>query len=148
ALRHACLAVDAVLRVDVQHLLILPEALDRADGHAIGVLAVVARLANDVSHRNSPFSEWGPTWGQTRGLIEKPTSSIAISPVGVQRLLSPKAPFFIASYGAVLLQYQHTRPHPGSTPGPQPWPLSESIARVAARHSTSRLSLPPGNSST
>src|SRR4029450_13384446 len=38
ALRHARLAVDAVGRVDVQHLLVLVETLHRADGYAVGVL--------------------------------------------------------------------------------------------------------------
>src|SRR5438067_5880820 len=42
ALGNARLAVDAVGRVDVEHLLILVEALYREDGHAIGVLAIVA----------------------------------------------------------------------------------------------------------
>ena len=55
AFRHARLAVDAVDRVDVQHHVVLVEALDRADGHAIGVLAVVARFANGVRHDSHPF---------------------------------------------------------------------------------------------
>ena len=50
ALRHARLAVDAVLRIDVQHHIVLIEALDRADGHAIGVLAIVTRFANSMRH--------------------------------------------------------------------------------------------------
>jgi hypothetical protein len=39
--------------MDVKHLLPFVEALDRADVHAVGVLAVEARRANDVSH--GPF---------------------------------------------------------------------------------------------
>src|SRR5262245_33934094 len=50
ALRDARLAVDAVLRVDVEHHLVLVEALYRADDAAVGVLTVVARRGDDVSH--------------------------------------------------------------------------------------------------
>src|SRR5262249_48325107 len=50
ALRHARLAVDAVHRVDVQHHVVHPEALHGADDRAVGVLAVIARLTNSVSH--------------------------------------------------------------------------------------------------
>src|SRR5262245_55031145 len=63
ALRHAGAAVDAVLRVDVQHPLVLVEALHRTDGHAVGVLAVVARLGDDVTHvapfRFAPWKLFG-----------------------------------------------------------------------------------------
>src|SRR5262249_19615137 len=52
--RYAAAAVDAVLRVDVQHHLVLIEALDRTNGHAVGVLAIVARLGDDVAH-TGPF---------------------------------------------------------------------------------------------
>src|SRR5207302_2044042 len=61
-LRHTRLTVDAVLRIDVQHHVILPEALDRADRHAVSVLAVVARLANSMRHVRStcsPPEVWG-----------------------------------------------------------------------------------------
>src|SRR5262249_29959256 len=68
ALRHARLAVDAVGRVDVEHLLVLVEALDRANGNAIGVLAVVAGLANGVGHRNRVLSrEWTHPASAPRG---------------------------------------------------------------------------------
>src|SRR5262245_46529131 len=50
AFRHAGLAVDAVVRIDVQHLLVLVEALHRTDDAAVGVLAVVTRSSDDVSH--------------------------------------------------------------------------------------------------
>jgi hypothetical protein len=44
-----------VLRIDVEHLLILIEALTRTNGHAIGVLAIAARLANDEGHKLFSF---------------------------------------------------------------------------------------------
>src|SRR5262245_8210741 len=50
AFRHARLAVDAVVGVDDEHVPPLVEALAGADRHAVGVLAVDARLANDVGH--------------------------------------------------------------------------------------------------
>src|SRR5262249_4910698 len=50
AFRHAGLAVDAVVRIDVQHLFALVEALHRADRHTVGVLAAVTGLANDERH--------------------------------------------------------------------------------------------------
>ena len=50
ALRDAGLAVDALVRVDVEHLGPFVEAIDRADDHAVGVLAVEAGLGDDVSH--------------------------------------------------------------------------------------------------
>src|SRR5262249_28193958 len=50
ALGDAGLAVDAFLRVDVEHLRPFVEAVDRAYDHAIGVFAVEAGLGDDVSH--------------------------------------------------------------------------------------------------
>src|SRR5258708_6744113 len=50
AFRHAGLAVDAVVRVDVQHLLALVEALHRADRDTVGVLAAVTGLGDDEGH--------------------------------------------------------------------------------------------------
>jgi hypothetical protein len=41
--------------MDVEHPLPFIEALDRADYHAIGVLAVVAGLANYVGHKATLF---------------------------------------------------------------------------------------------
>ena len=55
-LRHARFTVNAVDRVDIQHHVILPEAFDRADDAAIGVLAIVARLADSVSHTEQILS--------------------------------------------------------------------------------------------
>jgi len=43
-------AVDAVHGIDVEHHVVLVEALDRTDHAAVGVLAIEARLANGVSH--------------------------------------------------------------------------------------------------
>src|SRR5262245_14288892 len=54
ALGHACFAVDAVIRINVEHLLVLVETLHRTDDATIGVLAVVTRGSDDVSHE----SEW------------------------------------------------------------------------------------------
>src|SRR5205823_11475833 len=48
ALRDARPAINALVRVDIEHLLILIEAIGRADGDAIGVLAIVARLGDDT----------------------------------------------------------------------------------------------------
>src|SRR5262249_40413627 len=67
ALRHARLAVDAVGRVDVEHLLVLVEALHRADRDAVGVLAVVAGLADGVGHRTVVLSRCGPGGGPSPG---------------------------------------------------------------------------------
>src|SRR4030095_16615423 len=50
ALRDARLAVDAVFRVDVEHHLVLVEALYRADDATVGVLAVVTGRGDDVGH--------------------------------------------------------------------------------------------------
>jgi hypothetical protein len=50
ALRNTGLAVDALIRMDIEHLCAFIEAIDRADNDAIGVLAVEARLGDNVSH--------------------------------------------------------------------------------------------------
>src|SRR5262245_5317014 len=50
ACRHAGLAVDAFIRVDVENLLPLVEALYRANDDAVRVLAAKAGLANNVGH--------------------------------------------------------------------------------------------------
>src|SRR5262249_59924368 len=60
AFGHARLAIDAIIRVDPKHHVVLVEALHRADRDAVGILAVVTRLANGVSHRLSgPFFQPG-----------------------------------------------------------------------------------------
>src|SRR5215831_9628531 len=46
-LGNARLAVDAFLRVDIERLFTLMEALARADDNAVGVLAANARFGND-----------------------------------------------------------------------------------------------------
>ena len=43
-------AVDAVVRVDVEHRVVLVEALHRADDAAVGVFALVAAFGDDVRH--------------------------------------------------------------------------------------------------
>src|SRR5690606_32948968 len=51
-------AVDALLRVDVEHLPVLVlavDAVDRADVHARRVLGADAGLGDDVRHPRSPF---------------------------------------------------------------------------------------------
>jgi hypothetical protein len=50
ALRNTGLAVDALIRMDIEHLCPFIEAIDRADNDTIGVLAVEARLGDNVSH--------------------------------------------------------------------------------------------------
>src|SRR5688500_17877667 len=61
ALRHTGLTVDAVGGVDVEHLFIDVEALDGADGHAIGVLTIVTGLTDGVRHDKSvPFWPTSP----------------------------------------------------------------------------------------
>jgi hypothetical protein len=47
---HARFAVNALIRVDVQHLIPFVEALDGANDHTVGVLAAETGLANDVCH--------------------------------------------------------------------------------------------------
>jgi hypothetical protein len=56
ALRNTCFTIDTIDRVDVKHRLILVETLHRADDNTIGVLAIMARLANGVSHARSILS--------------------------------------------------------------------------------------------
>jgi len=46
----ASITIKAVERIDVKHRFVLVEALCRAHDYAIGVLAIVTRLANDVRH--------------------------------------------------------------------------------------------------
>ncbi len=50
ALGNACLAVDTLLGVDVEHLIAFVEALDWANDDAIGVFASRAGLGNNMSH--------------------------------------------------------------------------------------------------
>jgi hypothetical protein len=50
AFGNTCFAIDALIRVDVEHLFALIKALDRTDDDAVGILAGKARLRNHVSH--------------------------------------------------------------------------------------------------
>jgi hypothetical protein len=56
AFRHASLAVNAIHRVNVEHHLVLPEALHRADDNAIGIFAIPARSADEESPVRGPLS--------------------------------------------------------------------------------------------
>jgi hypothetical protein len=53
--RDTSTAIDALGWIDVKLIVILIEAVDRTDHHAIGVLAVVTRLANDQGHESFSF---------------------------------------------------------------------------------------------
>jgi hypothetical protein len=56
ALGDAGFAVDAVIGVNVEHRIVLIEALDRANNATISVLAIVASFGDDVGHRGKiPF---------------------------------------------------------------------------------------------
>src|SRR5262245_48604503 len=55
ALDSALVAVDAIIRADVQHLLAFVEAIARADRHAIGILATKAGRRHNVSHFAASF---------------------------------------------------------------------------------------------
>jgi hypothetical protein len=50
ALGYARTAVNAVVWVDVKHLIAFPKAISRAHDHAVGVFAAEARLGNDERH--------------------------------------------------------------------------------------------------
>src|SRR5581483_4220919 len=62
ALGDARPAVDALVGVDVQHLVVLVEAVYGADRHAVGVLAVVARLGNDAEIHPLAPRLWEREW--------------------------------------------------------------------------------------
>jgi hypothetical protein len=53
-LENARLTIDAVFRVDVEHLLPFVKTIAWADRDTIGVLAADARLRNDECHGSSP----------------------------------------------------------------------------------------------
>ena len=46
----ARIAIDAIVRIDIQHLITLVKALARANHHAVGVFAAKAWSGHDVSH--------------------------------------------------------------------------------------------------
>jgi hypothetical protein len=54
--RHARFTIDALSRIDVKHLIVLIETLRRTNGNAVGVLAITARLANDIGHEKALLS--------------------------------------------------------------------------------------------
>jgi hypothetical protein len=54
AFRNAGFAVNAFIRIDEEHLRTFIETVDRTNHNAICVLAIKARLGDDVSH--SPCS--------------------------------------------------------------------------------------------
>lgn len=54
AFRYAGFAIDAIAWIDVKKHVILIEALNRTNRHAIGVLAIVARFANSMRHCSHP----------------------------------------------------------------------------------------------
>jgi hypothetical protein len=47
---HACFAIDARIRINVQHAFVLIEAVARTNRDTIGVLAIAARFANYMGH--------------------------------------------------------------------------------------------------
>jgi hypothetical protein len=51
--RNSRLAVNALVRIDIEHLLAFIEAFDRTYDNTICVLAGKARLGNDMGHRRS-----------------------------------------------------------------------------------------------
>jgi hypothetical protein len=53
-LRHAGLAIDAFIRVDIEQLLALVEALHGTDHDAVGVFAIETRFSNHMSHNILP----------------------------------------------------------------------------------------------
>jgi len=52
AFRNACIAVDAAIGVDEQSIRKLVKCLDRADGGAVRVFTIKARLSNYIGHGN------------------------------------------------------------------------------------------------
>ena len=54
ALALARIAVSALIRIDVELRIVLIKAIAGTNGDAVGVLAIVARLANDVGHDRGP----------------------------------------------------------------------------------------------
>ena len=71
ALGHAGLTVDALVGVDVDHLVPLVEALDGAHHDAVGVLAGKTGLGDDVGHDRVISRRWkcGGKAGRLRGMV-------------------------------------------------------------------------------
>jgi hypothetical protein len=57
ALGNACLTIDALIGMDVEHLFPFVEALYGANNDAIGIAAAYARLGNNVSHDENLSNE-------------------------------------------------------------------------------------------
>jgi hypothetical protein len=55
AFRNTCVAVNAIVWINVKHLLVVIKTLHWTDDNAISVFAVSARFANDVDHGSTPF---------------------------------------------------------------------------------------------
>src|SRR5205814_4224227 len=58
AFRLARAAIDALVRVDRDGVLALVEAVNRADRHAVGVLALHAWVSDDVCHGAQSSQSW------------------------------------------------------------------------------------------
>lgn len=56
AFGHAGFAIDAFIRMDVEHVSAFVKAFDWADHYAIGVSAAYARLSHNVSHGSEQLS--------------------------------------------------------------------------------------------
>jgi hypothetical protein len=50
AFRHTGIAIDAFIGINIELHIVLVKAVARADHYAIGVLAIMARFTNDISH--------------------------------------------------------------------------------------------------
>jgi len=57
-LRNAGFAVDAFVRMNIEHLFPLVEALDRAYDYTVGVLASETGFGNDMCHGVNLLARW------------------------------------------------------------------------------------------
>src|SRR5690349_19162027 len=73
AFRLADAAIDALVRVDDQHVLADVEAVHRTDLHAVHVLALDAVLENDIGHAVWAFGA-GRAFGDSRAAARPATS--------------------------------------------------------------------------
>jgi hypothetical protein len=79
AFGHAGFAVNALNGVNEQHCFTFVEAFDRANRHAIGVLAVEARFSNNVCHPSSPLFGYDATRTNGRIMVKRITKSEALA---------------------------------------------------------------------
>src|SRR5207302_9114200 len=70
ALRHAGLAVDALIRMDIEHLLAFIKTLDRANHNAIGVFAAEAGLDNYMGHLTNLSSRSSTSTAKQQNFME------------------------------------------------------------------------------